>query len=183
MAMDALGMVELNSVAAGIDAADAMLKVAAVDLTAAQPVCPGKFIVMVRGEVAAVKSSVTVGNEVSDENMVDTLIIPNVHPQVFEAVSGTSEIPEEGALGVIETFSLAACIHASDAAVKAASVNLAEIRLGRGLGGKSYVILTGDVSAVAEAVRVGKSHPECEGMIARSVVIPSPHRAIREALI
>ncbi|MCL2368306.1 MAG: BMC domain-containing protein [Oscillospiraceae bacterium] len=183
MVLNALGILELNSIAAGIDAGDAMLKAAAVELTAALPVCPGKFVVMVRGEVAAVKSSVTAGAEVSDENMVDTLVIPNVHPQVFEAVSGTSDIPEQGALGVIETFTLASCIHASDAAVKAANVNLAEIRLGRGLGGKSYVILTGDVSAVSEAVRVGKSHPECEGMIARSVVIPSPHRAIREALI
>ncbi|MCL2563035.1 MAG: BMC domain-containing protein [Oscillospiraceae bacterium] len=181
--MHALGMVETNSIAAGIDAGDAMLKVAAVDLTVAQPVCPGKFIVMVRGDVAAVKSAVDAGVETGDENLVDSLIIPNVHHQVFEAVCGTADIPERGALGVLETFSLASCIYASDAAVKAANVQLAEIRLGRGLGGKSYVLLTGDVSAVSEAVRVGKSHPECLGMIARSVVIPSPHPAIREALI
>jgi len=176
-------MIELNSVAAGIDAGDRMLKATAVSLTAALPVCPGKFIVMVRGDVAAVKSAVEAGLDVGGENFVDSLVIPSVHPQVFAAVSGTAEVSETGAIGVLETFSLAACIWASDAAVKAAGVQLMEIRLGRGLGGKSYVLLTGDVSAVSEAIHVGKSHPECAGMIARSVVIPAPHPAIREALI
>ncbi|MCL2220772.1 MAG: BMC domain-containing protein [Oscillospiraceae bacterium] len=181
--MDALGLVELNSIAAGIEAGDSMLKVAATTLTAANPVCSGKFVVMVRGSVAAVKSSVEAGVATGAENIVDSLLIPNVHKQVFQAINGAAEIPETGAIGVIETFSLASCIHASDAAVKAADVLLIEIRLGRGLGGKSYVVLTGDVSAVSEAVRVGKSVPECEGMIARTSVIPAPHESIREALI
>ena len=114
---------------------------------------------------------------------MDSLIIPNVHPGVFQAVSGTAEVPQGGAVGVIETFSLASCIYASDAAVKAADISLIEIRLGRGLGGKSYVVLTGDVSAVTEAVRVGRSVPECAGMIARTVIIPAPHQSIMDALI
>ena len=181
--MEALGLVELNSVAAGIETGDQMLKVAAVELAVAQPVCPGKFVVMVRGDVAAVSSAVDTGEETAGENFVDSLVIPNVHHQVFAAVACTAEVPEQGAIGVLETFSLAACIYAADAAVKAANVELIEIRLGRGLGGKAYMILTGDVSAVSEAIRVGKSHPECAGMIARSVVIPSPHPDIREALI
>ena len=181
--MDALGMLEVNSIAAGIEAGDAMLKAAGVTLTLAQPVCSGKFIVMVQGDVAAVKSSVDAGLSHGGENLVDSLLIPKVHPQVFQAVAGTGEIPEQGAIGVLETFSLAACIYASDAAVKAADIQLLEIRLGRGLGGKSYVTLTGDVSAVSEAVQVGKSHPQCQGMITRSAVIPAPHPAIRDALL
>ena len=181
--MDALGMIELNSVAAGIEASDSMLKIAATTLTAAHPVCSGKFIVMVRGEVAAVKSSVEAGVKTSGENLVDSLLIPNVNPQVFRAVAGAMEVPEGGAIGVIETFSLASCIYASDAAVKAADVTLIEVRLGRGLGGKSYVVMTGDVSSVNEAVRVGKSAPECLGMIVRTAVIAAPHESVKEALI
>ena len=181
--IDALGMIELNSVAAGIEAGDSMLKVAATTLTVAQPVCPGKYIVMVRGEVAAVKSAVEAGSETGGENLVDSLVIPNVHSQVFQALNSTTDVPEDGAIGVIETFSLAACIYASDAAVKAADVQLVEIRLGRGLGGKSYVVLTGDVSAVNEAVKVGRSVHECAGMITRTAVIPAPHKSIRESLL
>ena len=180
---NALGMIELNSIAAGIEAGDSMLKTAATTLTAAHPVCSGKYIVMVRGDVAAVKSSVEAGVNTGGENLVDSLVIPNVHPQVFQAVNGAVEVPEDGAVGVIETFSLASCIHASDAAVKSADVLLVEIRLGRGLGGKSYVVLTGGVSAVAEAVKVGCAVPECAGMIARTAVIPAPHESIREALL
>ena len=181
--MDALGMVELNSVAAGVEAGDSMLKVAAVRLTVAQPVCPGKFILMVRGDVAAVKSSVETGEIAGGENLIDSLVIPNVHPQVFEAVTGATEVPESGSIGVFETFSLASCIYAADAMVKSADISLVEIRLGRGLGGKSYVTLTGDVSAVSEAIRVGKSAPQCQGMIARTAVIPAPHKSIWEALL
>jgi len=181
--MDALGMIEVNSVAAGIEVGDSMLKIASTTLVVAQPVCPGKFIVMVRGEVAAVKSAVETGEEVANESLVDSLVIPSVHKQVFESIAGATDIPEEGALGSIETFSLASCIYAADAAVKSANVSLIEVRLGRGLGGKSYLILTGDVSAVSEAVRVGVSTEECAGMIVRSVVVPNPHPSIREALM
>jgi len=181
--MDALGMIEVNSVAAGIEAGDTMLKAAAVSLTVAQPVCPGKFIVMVRGDVAAVKSSVDAGLQAGGESLVDSLVIPKVHPQVFQAVAGTAEIPQQGAIGILETFSLTACIYAADAAAKAADIRLAEIRLGRGLGGKSYLSLTGDVSAVSEAIQVGKSHPQCQGMITRSAVIPAPHPSIRDAML
>ena len=37
--MNALGMIETNSIPLGIDAGDAMLKAASVELVAAQPVC------------------------------------------------------------------------------------------------------------------------------------------------
>ncbi|MCL2216315.1 MAG: BMC domain-containing protein [Defluviitaleaceae bacterium] len=181
--MYAMGLLELNSVAAGALAGDSMLKAADTTLVAAQPCCPGKFIVMVRGEVAAVKSAIAAGEEAAQENLIDSLVIPSVHPDVFEGILGAGDIVETGAMGTVETFSLASCIYAADAAVKAASVKLMEIRLGRGLGGKSYFTLTGDVSAVSEAVRVSVSVPECEGMIAQKVVIPSPHPSIREAMM
>lgn len=54
--MIALGMVELNSIPKGIEAADAMLKAADVQLTAAHSVCAGKYIAVVSGEVAAVRA-------------------------------------------------------------------------------------------------------------------------------
>jgi len=183
MEMDALGLIELNSVPAGIEVGDAMLKVAATTLVFAQAVCPGKFVVMVRGEVAAVTSAVTVGENIARESLIDSIVIPGLHPQVFEAIIGAGELAAHGALGAIETFSLAACIYASDRAVKAADVRLVEIRLGRGLGGKSYMVVSGDVAAVSEAVEVGIKSPKCGGMIARKMVIPAPHASMRDALM
>ncbi|MBO5520268.1 MAG: BMC domain-containing protein, partial [Eubacterium sp.] len=61
--MNALGMVEIQSIPAGIEAGDFMLKAASVDLVTAQAVCAGKYIVIVTGDVAAVRSSVQAGEE------------------------------------------------------------------------------------------------------------------------
>jgi microcompartment protein CcmL/EutN len=181
--VDALGMIEVNSIVAGIQAGDAMIKAADVALVAAQCVCPGKYIVLVQGDVAAVKSATEAGIEMSKQALVNKMVIPNVHKQVFEALSCSTEIEGNNAVGVIETFSLTTCILASDTAVKAADIRLIELRLGRGLGGKSFVLMTGDVSAVKYAVEAAaKAHGD-EGMIAGTVVIPSPHSDLLKAIL
>ena len=87
------------------------------------------------------------------------------------------------AVGVMETYSLCAAVVAADAAVKAAEVDLIEVRLGRGLGGKSFIILTGDVAAVRAAVDAGTALDEVQGLMSRSVVIPSPHPDIIKSLL
>ena len=75
----------------------------------------------------------------------------------------------------METYSLCAAIYAADAAVKAADIRLLEVRLGRGLGGKSFVLLTGEVAAVKAAVEAAEGLEETQGLMGQSVVIPSPH--------
>lgn len=173
--INALGMLETNSIPKGIEAGDAMLKAAQVSLLSAQTACAGKYIVIVSGDVAAVKASVEAGCEVAEEALVDKMMIPNVDAQVLKAIMACTQPQEAEALGIIETFSLASAILCADQAVKAADVSLIEIRLGRGLGGKSFVTLTGDVAAVKHAVQVTSEFEETKGMMARSVVIPSPH--------
>lgn len=180
--MNALGMVETNCIPAGIEAGDAMLKTADVALVSAQAVCAGKYIVIVSGSVAAVKAAVEAGAETADDVLVDSIVIPNVHDQVIEAISASSEIDNVGALGLLETFSLASAVICADAAVKAANISLIEVRLGRGLGGKSFVILTGDVAATRAAVQAAQNLEESQGMVARTVVIPSPHPDILQAI-
>ena len=182
MVLNALGMIETNSIPAGIEAGDAMLKAASVTLTTAQPVCAGKYIVIVSGGVAAVEASVAAGAAVAGEVLVDSIVIPNVHEQVISAIGACSEAPANGALGLIETFSLASAVICADAAVKAANVSLIEIRLGRGLGGKSFITMIGEVSAVRFAVQAAENLEEAKGMVARTVVIPSPHPDMLRAI-
>ena len=88
--MHAIGLVEFNSIARGIEAADAMVKTAMVDLVIANPVCPGKYIVLVSGDVAAVQSAVKAGVKTAGQSVVDEFILPNVHPAVFPAITATS---------------------------------------------------------------------------------------------
>jgi len=180
--MNAIGMIETNSIPAGIEAGDAMLKAAAVKLVTAQAVCAGKYIVMVSGDVAAVKSAVAAAAPVAANFLVDDIVIPNVHDQVIAAVSACTEVTSPAALGVLETYSLASAVICADAAAKAASITLIEIRLGRGLGGKAFITLTGDVAAVEAAVKAAQEQGSEHGMMASSVVIPSPHEDIYKAI-
>ena len=181
--MNALGMVEIQSIPTGVEAGDAMLKAAAVELVTAQVVCAGKYIVIVSGDVAAVKSSVQAAAQTAGNLLVNQIVIANVHPQVPQAINACSEIGQPGAVGIMETFSLATAVVAADAAVKAADVKLIEVRLGRGMGGKSFVSLTGNVSAVRAAIEAGTAVPEAQGLMSNSVVIPSPHPVLLKALL
>jgi len=180
--MNAIGMIETNSIPAGIEAGDAMLKAADVRLLSAQAVCAGKYIVIVAGDVAAVKSAVSDGKPVAANYLVDDIVIPNVEEQVISAITACTDVGQAKALGIVETYSLASAVICADAAAKAADVALIEIRLGRGLGGKSFFTMNGDVAAVKAAVQAAKAEGEEHGMMANTVVIPSPHEDIYKAI-
>ena len=176
-------MVELNSIARGFEVCDVMMKVAAVELIEAFSICPGKYMVLVMGDVASIQSSVSKGKEVGKETVMDSFVIPNIHGDVFPAIMGTTVIKELKAVGVIETFTVSAIILAADAAVKAAQVELIEIRLAKGLAGKGFVTLTGEVDAVKAAIDAGCKEIEKEGLLVARTVIPKPHEALRKALL
>ena len=179
----AIGCVETSSVAVGIQVADAMLKVAKVRMLASNPVCPGKYITLVGGAVAEVNSAVQAGSQAAKDTLVDSLVIPNVHTQVLESFTASTSPRRLAALGIIETFSLASAIIAGDQAVKSASVDLLEIRLGRALGGKGYVLLTGEVAAVQAAVNAAVEAARTQGLLLASTVIPSPHQDLIPSLM
>jgi microcompartment protein CcmL/EutN len=159
-----------------------MLKTANVELVLAQPFCPGKFIVMVAGDVGAVQSAVRAGRSAGADGVVDEFVLPNIHPSIFPALSGCTEIKELKALGMIESFSVASGITAADAAVKAAPVELIEIRLARGMGGKAVVLFTGDVGAVNAAVRAGTQTILDSGFLVDQLVIAAPHSGLHRLL-
>ena len=181
--MTAIGVVETNSIPLGVLAGDAMVKAAAVELVAAQTACAGKYIVLISGDVAAVRAAVAAGVVGADASLVDSLVIPNVDERVVAAMAGACPAEQVEAVGVVETFSLASAISVADISVKAADVDLIEVRLGRGMGGKSYVIITGEVAAVEASVRAAEAGEGLEGLIASSVVIPSPHMDMIRALM
>ena len=84
----AIGMVEFSSIARGIYAADQMVKVSEVEIVTASTSCPGKYIAIVHGDVAAVKTSVETGEREAGDYYIDSMVIPNVHAGVFPAISG-----------------------------------------------------------------------------------------------
>jgi microcompartment protein CcmL/EutN len=178
MEYTAIGLIEYSSIAKGIGSADAMVKAANVELVLSRTICSGKYINLVAGDVEAVKQSVNAGEEYGQESVIDKFVIPNVHPDVFRAISGATQIVKLDALGVIESFSVASLIEGADAAAKAAEIKLIEIKLAMALGGKAYVTLTGPVGAVESAVAAGAEVVSRNGMLVNTVVIPSPRKEL-----
>jgi microcompartment protein CcmL/EutN len=179
-----IGLIEMNAIARGIEAADAMLKAASVTLSFAKPVCPGKFIVLVHGDVGAVKSSVAAGVGVGGGAVVNSLISPRVHPTLIPAINATVDVSAVDALGVVEYFDIVSAIVGADAAAKTGNVRLIEVRLGMGIGGKSYFKLCGEVADVKASVKASTDEAlRSRGVIVSTCVIPSPDPALfREML-
>ncbi|MBU0558874.1 MAG: BMC domain-containing protein [Bacteroidetes bacterium] len=181
--MNSLGLIELTSIAAGMQAADIMLKTSEVELVLSRTICSGKYMVLIGGEVAAVQTSVDAAVNTLDFAIIDTFVIPNVHPDIFPALAGHSQVGELEALGIIESFSVASLIEGADAAVKSANVRLIEIRLAMALGGKAFCTLTGEVAAVRSAVDSGAKLIADKGLLVNKVVIAQPRKELLSEMI
>ncbi len=179
----AIGMVELNSIAKGIEVTDVMLKSANVTLLSAKTLCPGKYLIMVGGDVTAVQQSVKSGEQQAGHMKVDSMVLPNIHPSILPAISGVTPVDKRQSIGVVETFSVAACVAAADSAVKAANITLVRIHMAFGIGGKCYLVLNGDVSDANTAVRAASQSAGEKGLLVHGTVIPRPHDALWQQLL
>jgi microcompartment protein CcmL/EutN len=179
----ALALIEFNSIAIGIQAGDAMVKKAPIASIKAGTVQPGKYLVLITGQVAEVDESLRAGIEWGDQAVIDTVFLPQVHPAVVEALSGDRVEGVGPALGVIETSDVAATIQAADAGVKGAEVTLREIRLADGLGGKAFCLFQGEVQDVEAAVEIGVDSLPGPDVLVNQVVIPQLHPEMGENLL
>ena len=100
----AIGLVEFSSIAKGIEASDVMAKTAEVRILVSKAICPGKYIVLVGGDIAAVQQSVRSATALDGPTVVDHFLIPNIHPSIMPAIGGGNSIGEVLALGIIEMF-------------------------------------------------------------------------------
>ena len=178
----ALGLIEFKTVPIGIFATDEMIKAAEINIIFTAPTCPGKYITIVSGEVAEVESSVKRGVDAGGSFYIDSSVIPNIDDSIIPALTGTVNVPDIKAIGVIETIAAVSSITIADIVAKAASVELLEIRLARGLGGKGEIFYTGELGAVEAANRAALSMAEKGGGIVSSTVIARPSPALIEAI-
>jgi len=183
MILDTIGFLELTSISKGIDAVDAMLKIAQVELISAKASCPGKYYIIIAGNVDSVNRSIAEGVRIGSAHMVGQLVLPRISEQVVKGINCT-EIPDElNAIGVMEYYSCAGSILAADAAVKAADVKIMAIRLATALAGKSYVVITGDTAACQQAVEAGITAAKEEALLIHKVVISRPRKEVFESLV
>ena len=171
---NAIGMIEYMNVSVGIEATDTMLKTSEVELIEAQTVCPGKYIAIISGDLSAVRAAVDSAKGCCGEKLIDSFVLGNPHEDIFAAIYGTVNVENPKALGVLETYSAASIIIAADVAAKTSLVNLLELRIARGMCGKSYMTLTGDVASVTAAIESAKNAVGQNGMYLDSSVIARP---------
>ncbi len=178
----AIVLLEFDSIAVGIRAGDAMAKRAPLATLHAGSVHPGKYLVLAGGEVGDVEEAAAAGREAGAGSLVGQIYLPEVHPEVIEALTGGRRPSRGAALGVIETRTAAATIAAADAGIKGAEVSLMAIRLADGLGGKAYALFTGEVSDVEAAVETGVLRLAEPAELVGRVVIPRLHDEMLENL-
>jgi len=173
----AIGLIELASVARGVEVADAVLWEARVELLFSTPVQPGKYVLLFTGGVQDVRAGLRRGVELAASDLLDQLLIPQLHEQVLPILRrrGGRINGQLDAIGVVETTSVASAIVACDLALKTASVDLLDLRIANGLGGKSFFTLTGEVSDVRSSILAGARSASERGLLARDVVISRPH--------
>ena len=179
----ALAMAEFTTVSTGIRAADMMIKTAEVKVIEAEVVCPGKYIILIEGELSAVRASVDAVKVAFPEKWIDSFVLGNPHDSIFPAIYGSSEIEDKRALGVLETYSAASIILAADIAAKTSIVDLIELRIARGMCGKSYMLLTGEVAAVEAAIQKAKNEVKDGAMFLDSSVIANPDDKLWETIV
>ena len=170
-----IGILELRSIAIGIQASDEALKSAGIQLVTAQPICPGKFELVLSGQLAQVNAAMEKIRTDFSDYAVDSVLLGRIDPSVIKALLGGQPEARHGALGTIETFSVASAILAADTAVKAADVDILELRTARGMGGKGVVMLTGEVADVTAAVEAGSRYAAEQGLLVGSSVLGAPH--------
>jgi microcompartment protein CcmL/EutN len=178
--LNSVGLIEVASIATGYVAQDAMLKAASVQLLLARTICSGKYLIVVGGDVASVQSSVNAGAARCHGALIERRVVTKVHPGVFPAIGLSVDAPpaQVKALGLIETFSASSIVEVADAAAKAADVVLFRIHLAMAIGGKGFVVMTGDIASVEAGVAAGAAVASDEGILVGKAVIPGPAKEL-----
>ena len=152
----AIGMIEFKTTATGVTAADAMVKTSEVEIVEAQTVCPGKYIAIITGDLSAVKAAVDTAVTTYEDKCIDSFVLGNPHESIFPA---------------------------ADQAAKTAIVDLIELRIAKGMCGKSYMMITGEVSAVEASIDRAKELVAAKGMYLDSSVIAHPDRRMIDSIL
>lgn len=186
---NAIGIIELASIYKGYAVQDEVLKTANVEKIMARTICSGKYLMIVKGDVADIETAIEVAREVGGFSVVNLTSIPNIDPRVFPAIAGSTTLQlnkkdqHVGAMLIIETFSVVSAIKAADFAVKEANLEIMRVHLAMAVGGKGFVVITGNISALEAAVIPAVDYIKEDGMMCGYVIIKNPHEDVLKELV
>ncbi len=178
---EALAGLEIQSIARGLVAVDALVKKAKSRVVLANPVSPGKFLILMDGSVAEVEESLLEAERIAGEQRIDRLFLPYAHRQLEPAVFGQLPSRPDASVGIVECDTTCSGLRAADAALKAAHVELMVLHLSAGIGGKCWFAFAGDLFDVQASVQAA-SDAASESHLLGTEVIPNPHEEFLAAL-
>ena len=163
----AIGMVETKGLVPVIEAADAIVKAANVQIIQYAKAGSGLATVVVTGDVGAVRAAVDSGANAARRvgSVISMHIIPSLDAGVAEAFNygearDGGSAPSRGALGLIETKGYVAAVEAADAMAKSANVEVGGLEMvGGGLviGGWRIIIGDAEIGAALEPQIIGQA--------------------------
>ena len=177
-ALESIAVIEIESIARGFVALDAIAKRAPVTVRIARAVSPGKLVIVFGGDVESVLESFGAAREAAGSALLDELLLPGAHPGLLPAIERAIAPTAGEAVGIAELRTVASTVQAADVALKATAVDVVRMHLAVDIGGKGWFTLAGplgDVQAAIEAVRDAVG----EDRVVALEVIAQPHGEVR----
>lgn len=177
--LPALAFIECQSIARGLYVTDVALKKAAVKVISSQPISGGKHVLLFFGDVESVTEAHRAAVSEAQGTLLREILIAGVHADLvpfLDSLWNTQGMRAEvgEAVAIVESQTLAGAIVSADQALKSAEVQLVRMRLGQGIGGKAYFVLTGRQSDVEAAVEAAEKRLKEMDNLVRVDLLPSP---------
>ena len=179
MSVDVIGILELSSMANGFNTLDAVVKEAPVIILKAEPVNPGKFLIMITGDVASVEAAMDIGINIAADSLIDHILLKNLDEQIIPAIKACIAPEEWDAIALLETNSVASVIEAADISVKEADIKIIGIVTGNETGGKAMLKMSGAIGNINTAMNSAVLMLNNKNQLYRDVIIPGPHIDIK----
>jgi microcompartment protein CcmL/EutN len=178
----AIALLEISGIATGIYCADVMIKCSPITVLKSGTVHNGKHLILIGGSVASVEEAFYKGLTAAGDEIIDHVILPDIHEQVHDAILGQRADCSREAIGIIETASVAAIIQSTDAAIKQTDISIVEIRIADHLGGKAFSIINGEIEDIESAVEIAQEKITKPEFWLKKTVIANLHQELGNQL-
>ena len=179
----AIAMIEFEDISIGIFSTDALIKKAPISLLKCGVISRGRYLTLIGGTTGSVEESFAEGLACGKDSIIDHVMLPDVHPQVHDAILGTRNGDQIGSMAVIETPTASSNVRAAEMALKGTPVTLTEMRLAdSSLSGKGVSIYRGDLHDIEAAVEIAVSYLKNAGVDVVHKIIPAPSEALNRQI-
>ncbi len=166
-------MLDLGDIPRGLYALDILAKEAEVDVLSAGTIQDGRYLILFGGQVEPVEFAFEKALDAAKHTLRDAILLPWAEERIAPAIlDNTIRWPAPGdTVGVLQNDTSPTMLRAVDVALKGAMVDLVQLRVGDGLGGKAIATLWGethDVEAALELAEGVATDPNWSAQIIRN---------------